>query len=72
MVSFFKYMEQKQSRLENNTICSCVWFCFFLKVDSPNLQDSRDQQEAGVDNLFGAADAYTLYPELRIFAKATL
>lgn len=46
MMSFFKHMWQKQSRLENSNMCCCVWVCFFLEDDSLNLQDSRDQQEA--------------------------
>lgn len=73
MVIFFKQMDQKQSRSENNKICCCsVWVCIFLQVDSLNLQDSRDQQEGAANNLFRAADTNTVYTALCIFVNLTL
>lgn len=43
-------------------------FVFLKKVDSLNLQDPTDQQEAGVNNLFREADTNIVYAELCIFA----
>lgn len=73
MMNFFKQIDQKLSRLENNKICCfSVWVHIFLQADSLNLQDSRDQQEGVANNLFRAADTNTVYTELCIFVELTL